>query len=332
MGESWKWQQTILGYAACMTLPRLDELLPTLAHPQVRDLAWTLLSPPILSEAPAPQRHPLTASRWATHPDAMSDWLRALDRQPDLLLAWLAQHSIRRLGLYYERLWQFAVSQAPDVDLLVANLPIRNGGQTLGELDLIVRDDEGVHHIELAVKFYLGTDEGDRHRHDRWLGPGSHDRLDIKLQRLCAHQLQLCGSAEARSLLCELTSRDIRSALWMGGYLFQPMGVTEALPDGANPDHLRGHWTRYRDWIAGDEFAQGRWHPLARPAWLAPARLEHAPLSLADDWQRWHEAFLRRGQARLLVRLNAQPEGHWAECERRFIVPDAWPGQAAEDA
>ena len=42
-----------------------------------------------------------------------------------------------------ERLWQFALCQAPDIDLLVANLPIRQGSHTLGELDLLLRDRDG---------------------------------------------------------------------------------------------------------------------------------------------------------------------------------------------
>lgn len=332
MGESRKWQQTILGYAALMTLPRLDELMPILAHPQVRDLAWTVLSPPMLSQVPAPQRHPLAASHWAMRPDGLADWLLSLDRHPDLLLAWLAQHSIRRLGLYYERLWQFAVSQAPDVELLVANLPIRNGGQTLGELDLILRDDEGVHHVELAVKFYLGQDAGERRRHDHWLGPGSHDRLDIKLERLCSHQLRLCDTLEARALLCELTCRDIASALWLGGYLFRPMFDVGELPEGANPDHLGGSWIRYQHWLASGDAEQACWQPLARPAWLAPARFAAEQLSGTDDWQRWHEAFARRNQARLIVRLVETADGYWIEQERRFVVPDTWPESTGGDA
>ncbi|WP_265309277.1 DUF1853 family protein, partial [Pseudomonas aeruginosa] len=45
---------------------------------------------------------------------------------------------LRSLGLYYEHLWQFALEQAPDVRLIAANLPVRDGGHTLGELDLLL--------------------------------------------------------------------------------------------------------------------------------------------------------------------------------------------------
>jgi hypothetical protein len=56
----------------------------------------------------------------------------------------LARLSSRRLGLYYEALWQFALRQAPGIELLAANLAIRDGGHTLGELDMLLRDRDGV--------------------------------------------------------------------------------------------------------------------------------------------------------------------------------------------
>ncbi|WP_181298767.1 DUF1853 family protein [Pseudomonas sp. Q2-TVG4-2] len=308
-----------------MSLPCLAELMPRLVHPQVRDLAWVLLSPPLLSDALAPQRYPLAASRWTSRPGELADWLLSHDSQPTVLQAWLAQHSIRRLGLYYERLWQFALGQAPDVELLVANLPIRHEGHTLGELDLILHDAEGVHHLELAVKFYLGLEAGDRRRHDHWLGPGSHDRLDIKLRRLCEHQLQLPSSAHAKALLAELTCCEINSALWLGGYLFQPWQTGCEPPAGVNPLHLCGRWLRQRDW-AHSAFAGGavRWQPLPRQAWLAPAHLNDSQVWPAEDVERWI-AGADGKQARLLARLEPDTNGRWVERARLFVVPDSWP-------
>jgi len=327
MGESWKWQQTNLGYAACMNLPYLGDLLPSLMHPAVRDLAWALLSPPLLSEAPAQQRHPLAASRWAEHPEELTDWLRLLDTQPGILEAWLAQRSIRRLGLYYERLWQFALCQVPDVDLLVANLPIRHDGNTLGEIDLLLRDREGVHHLELAVKFYLGLGD-DSARHDRWLGPGSHDRLDIKLRRLCDHQLRLPSMPAAQLLLSELTSAPINSALWLGGYLFQPLANSCSPPAGASPQHLGGRWLRHHDWPAfAESDHETVWQPLPRHAWLAPARVPWSAVWQRPDFDRWVIDVEGQRQAKMLVRLEEHADGHWLEQERLFLVPSTWPAR-----
>lgn len=312
----------------------LDDLhdLPRQLHsPAVRDLAWVLLSPPLLEQTPRPQRHPLQASRWGMQPALLADWLRRLDRDDGALNAWLAQPPVRRLGLYYERLWQFALHGAPDIEVLAANLPIRQSGHTLGELDLLLRDAEGEHHLELAVKFYLGPDAGDGGDTAQWLGPGSHDRLDLKLAHLSQHQLPLSSRREARSRLDELQMAEAQAALWLGGYLFYPCSDACAPPRGASSAHLRGSWLRRRDWA---EFAARRpeacWQPLARLSWLAPARIG------AD--RRWpHAAFTRwlaelpdQAQAQLLVRLEPGRDGDWQEAQRVFLVSDHWPDPAAE--
>lgn len=207
-----------------MTL--LTELLDELRHPAVRDLAWTLLAPPLLRRTPEPQRHPLAASRWRQEPERLAAWLREQERQPQHLAAWLAQWPRQRLGLYYEHLWQFALEQAPDVRLIAANLPVRDGGHTLGELDLLLRDDDGIHHLELAIKLYLGPQSGP----GDWLGPGGQDRLSRKLEHLCRHQLPLAATREGRQVLAAHGAESAVSALWLSGYLFHPWPGPAACP------------------------------------------------------------------------------------------------------
>ena len=92
-------------FAALADFPR------HLRQPQVRDLAWIILAPPLLHTAPWTQRHPLAGSRWAERPEDLQAWLLALDDASQPLVDWLAQAPTRRLGLYYERLWQFALHQ-----------------------------------------------------------------------------------------------------------------------------------------------------------------------------------------------------------------------------
>ena len=54
----------------------LTDLLPDLRQPPVRDLAWTLVSAPLLADSAWPQRHPLAGSGWAAQPGRLADWLR----------------------------------------------------------------------------------------------------------------------------------------------------------------------------------------------------------------------------------------------------------------
>ncbi|WP_445939468.1 DUF1853 family protein, partial [Pseudomonas sp.] len=79
--------------------PSLADLPSQLRQPAVRDLAWALLSPPLLAHSPWQQRHPLKASNWSQQPDALADWLLSLDSDSHTLQQWLSQSSVRRLGL-----------------------------------------------------------------------------------------------------------------------------------------------------------------------------------------------------------------------------------------
>jgi len=312
-----------------MTLfPSLTDLPSQLRQPAVRDLAWALLSPPLLAQTPWPQRHPLKASSWSQQPTALADWLLKLDADSHTLLTWLSQSSVRRLGLYYERLWQFALHAAPGIEVLAANLPIRQQGHTLGELDMLLRDAEGVHHLELAIKLYLGQPQCSGADPAHWLGPGSHDRLDIKMSHLGQHQLPLSARPEAQQRLAELHIQQPQAALWLGGYLFHPwQQPSYAAPQHSHSAHLRGRWLHRADWPDFARQNPGYWQPLARQAWLASARIEGECLWLPEQFNQWLAALPTDTNAQLLVRLIEGSQNDWLEAERVFLVNDQWPAQ-----
>ncbi|MFJ2981879.1 MULTISPECIES: DUF1853 family protein [unclassified Pseudomonas] len=321
MGETTGQRQT--GYArSMMPFAELHELPRQLRRPAVRDLAWTLLSPPLLSAPPCPQRHPLAGSAWAADPQRLKAWLQRLDNDDQPLREWLATLTSRRLGLYYEGLWQFALSQAPGIELLAANLAIRMGGRTLGELDILLRDADGTHHLELAIKLYLGPSNGQGCDPAQWLGPGCHDRLGTKLAHLAGHQLPMSSDAQSREALAGLGVHEVQAHLWLAGYLFYPWPGHAAPPEGANPLHLRGRWVRRGDWlVAGEQ----RWQPLPRHAWLAAARVDADMCWAPQQFAAWLHALDPQAPAQMLVRLEPGSDDAWHEVERLFLVADSWP-------
>lgn|SRR3990167_1111582 len=310
---------------------QLHELPRQLRHPAVRDLAWTLLSAPLLQHADWPQRHPLSASTWAQAPDLLADWLRQQEHDSGVLEQWLARTHHRRLGLYYEQLWQFALHAAPGVELLAANLAIREEGRTLGELDVVIRDAEGDHHLELAIKLYLGPAQSDGEAYANWLGPGRHDCLGRKLDHLRLQQLPLSSSPQALAALSNWQAQQVQAELWLGGYLFYPWPGHCDSPRGAHPQHLRGVWLTRQAWPAFTQQQGGRWLLLPRSAWLAPARASQAECWSLIELNQWLTQLEPQATPVLLARLEVDDNGDWQEVQRLFLVADTWSQEPAAE-
>lgn len=308
----------------------LQQLPAQLQQPAVRDLAWTLTAAPLLQDAQWLQRHPLTGSQWAQQPASLADWLQQLDADASTLELWLARSSNRRLGLYYEKLWQFALHHAPGVQLLAANVAIRQGANTLGEMDLLSRDKHGDHHTELACKFFLGPTHACANEPLNWLGPGGQDRLGLKLAHLRQRQLTLSSRAEAQATLASLHIQHAQAELWLAGYLFYPWPNGCAMPLGAHPQHLRGHWLYHKQWPAfAGQYQAERWQILPRSRWLAPARVEQADsFSVAQLTEQLH-ASGQEPSPLLVVQLALRADGDWHEVQRLFVVSDGWPNADA---
>lgn len=301
----------------------LTEIIDELTSPVVRDLAWVLTAPPLLHSIPE-QRHPFTASRWAEQPTALHNWLITLDHDPTALNAYLASRFTGRLGHYFEALWQFAIRSTHGLDLLATNLAIRDGKRTLGEMDLVYRDSEGVHHVEFAVKLYLGPEQGGHSDLQAWHGTDVTDRLDMKLARLRERQLKLSSSEAGLAALREITAEPVRSSLWLGGYLFYPTGTYCNPPPQAHPAHQRGFWMRYNDF--GSRLDLALWRLIPRQRWLAPAM--HALTEpLADNFIDWIAELPAPTPAKLVARIDPKTG---KELERVMLVDDRWPG--AQDA
>jgi hypothetical protein len=334
MGERQAQRQTSIVYARNMlTTDLLDQCLSRLQQPAVRDLAWTLLAAPLLAETGCRQRHPLTASDWLQQPALLADWLYQQDRHPAALLDWLSRARSQRLGIHYERLWQFALQQAPGIALLAANLPVRQGGKTLGEIDLLLRDDEGVHHLELAIKLYLGPADGDGQMLANWRGAGRADNLQRKLQHLSQQQLPLSSTPAAQEILAGYSASQPQAELWMSGYLFYPWPGSCNAPTGSHAQHARGYWLQQRDWqVFLSTSAAQHWQPVPRDCRLAPLRLSAEECWTAAQLEHWRLALAIDTPPCLLAGFSRQADGNWLESQRVMLLNNHWPAGFEQDS
>lgn len=284
------------------------------SQPFVRHLAWMLRAPRLLD-------HPL-----GFHPGALADdrvWqtLARWDKTPTRAPSVLLEPPPRRLGHYFETLYRVLMEDLLGWQVVASNLPVREGGRTLGELDLLVRDPVTGHlqHHEIAIKFYLGYAGA---QGIRWYGPDARDRLDLKQSRLLQHQSRMTLRPSTLRTLHEMgIDGPVEPKIFMAGYLFQPRAGDLPRPHGVPEDHGRGQWLRVSE--AGREM-DGNWVPLYKPHWLGSWRQSGAPES-----EPFHSALNRVFEGagpRLFANLvKDEQSGEWVEHTRVFVVPDRWP-------
>lgn len=304
--------------------------LHELQHQAVRDMAWCCFSAPLMDQLPG------SPALMLPFPDDQSwAWIEALDRQPDELINHIAQVKSTRLGIYYETLWHFYFSHRPDWELLHHNLQIERNGITLGAFDFLCRHSDEYWHIETAVKFYLCNTNDPQAAPEwrNWIGPGNHDRLDLKLTHLRNHQLPLHQAPEAVTQLKVLHPEVSawKTGLGLQGYLFSPAQANYS-PKHGHENHGYGYWWYLRDFLSYlHEHADITWIVLERHRWLSPAHSDDNN-ELAQGQELAKQLQKAIGEMRRPVLLAAMVQQRltnsriiWRESWRGFVVPDSWP-------
>jgi hypothetical protein len=236
----------------------------------------------------------------------------------------------RRLGIYFESLWQFFLSQDEEVELVACNLPVHDGSRTLGEFDVLYfcRRRNCHVHLELAVKFYLGWTRGDAPRDYSatrdWLGPDPGDRLDMKVDHLLAHQIQLGGTDAARPLLERLRIDRLAREIEMKGYLFGPLSAAIPPPKAFDRRQSIHRWRRLGQPLdtSPDTCAES-YLILPRMQWMSPAQATPADrlFTLDELFATLQEKMARLPHPRLVAALDKAG----CEAQRFFVTGPEWP-------
>ncbi|TGG95727.1 DUF1853 family protein [Natronospirillum operosum] len=272
--------------------------------PVLRDLYWAISSPP-----------PITLPDGFPWPDerALLGQMLSDPAQARLLAAEIEPCRQQRLGPYFEALWLAWLRHHPHWQLRLHHLPIRSGGRTLGEIDLVVENAaRELIHLELAVKFYLRVPASEStDALAQWMGPGLKDTLARKHRHLLQHQLPLGRHPQVISALGRAPDQH---AMLLRGRFFQPWS--------GQPQDLQQApvWMTLGD--CGQIPVDRRILTLERKDWLTgPDRIHWLP---GPDWQQQMADMTRPVQ--VWIEAPEQASGQlWA-----FVVPDSWPRQARQ--
>ncbi|HET8848300.1 MAG TPA: DUF1853 family protein [Marinobacter sp.] len=300
------------------------ETLARFKNPAVRHLAWLCQAPQLLHTDIG-----FSPARWL--PGDYIECLQHWDENPGAMPDRLLEKPERRLGHYFERLYEVLLVNLLGWEILLKNQPVRRQGITLGELDFVVRNtaDDMIEHHEIAVKFYLGYPGGHRDT-ALWYGPNASDRLDLKTAHLVNSQSQLTQRPETQSLfeLLDVPPPN-HQRIFMPGYLFYPRDSDLPAPEGVPEDHLRGRWI-YLDSLnpstqdPSERIDIEHWVPLNKPHWLGPWHQPAEPNPF--DTQSALDQVRSAGVPRLFAELTQnEVGGRWGEQSRWFVMPRGWP-------
>ena len=252
----------------------------------------------------------------------MLSFLIALDRNADLVDRHFDSLGKLPMGKYFEQLILFMLQNDERYKVLMNNYQIIQNKQTVGELDLVIRDSRtgAIEHWELCLKYYLQRVPS--HRHDVMLGPNAIDNLDRKMKKLTGHQLTLGRHPD---ILDAINSQSIDSKLFMKGQFFYHLKHSETLPSDSNPDHEKGWWCHLNE---VDEMVHSnfKWTTIWKPDWIGPVlRTDDSELISSSQLKtNLSNHFQDENHSVFCVGLR-QENGLWVEVTRGFVVNNQWP-------
>lgn len=231
------------------------------------------------------------------------------DRNFDTVERFFETKASYRVGYYFESLIRVWLNSLPEISDIEQSVVIQDDSRTLGELDFLFSKDGRLHHLEVALKFYLHC-PAPNHSGSHFVGPNAADTFERKRDRLLGHQLPL--GKESRPEIEQ-------SNLLIRGVIFYHPDHPEAneLPAGLNPGHQRGNWIHRRELDRIESSPQAT--VLQKPYWLGPPSEAEAMTNLPASIAAIDSA------RPVMVSVGETKGGIYREQSRWFVVPDEWP-------
>lgn len=231
----------------------------------------------------------------------------------------LSGNCSHRLGYYFESLVQILLGSDDEISDLRHGIQIRENKETLGEVDFLFHRGGSLHHLEVALKYYLFSPETEIHG-SRLLGPNARDAFERKRDRLFEKQLPL-GKEQFPDVQ--------RSHVLVKGAIFYPWRSEQNSPqvEKLSPDHRRGVWItdEQLNSFLSELTPDSRVAILSKPFWISAGMHPEKKYS-PDDGILKETILARRSDERpVVLSVGREKLGCWSETERVFVVRNNWP-------
>lgn len=149
------------------------------------------------------------------------------------------------LGKRSERFLENLLQQCSRYEVVASNLQIKDGKNTIGEIDFIVKDikTNTLIHLEQVCKFYL-YDSAFNTEPEQWIGPNRKDSFRQKLDKLKAHQLPLIHQPETQRALkaYNINAADCVQQVCFMAHCFVPFSLNNKTRFTINPKSVSGSY------------------------------------------------------------------------------------------
>ncbi len=188
-----------------------------------------------------------------------------------------------RLGHQMEYVFKQLLESSSGYEVLLHNLPVKEGNRTIGEIDFIIHDrnTQALLHIELTYKFYL-INPGITEPVHQLMGPNKRDMFFTKMEKIRDEQFALIYSEAGGNALAQqgLNPHSIEQQTCYKAQLFSPYGSKKVHIRPLNQECIRGYWLKFDEFNA-DKFKRYTYHVPYKSQWVI------AP----HDKVEWHSHF-----------------------------------------
>ena len=211
-----------------------------------------------------------------------------------------------RLGHQMEYVCKQFLDQSDAYDVLVHNLPIRNGKQTIGEIDFILKETatRQLIHVELTYKFYLIDNDIENPIH-QLVGPNRSDAFYKKLQKIKNNQFSLVHTGIGRSILLEkeIETTNIKQQVCFKAQLFKPYKADSLPLDPFNANCIVGYWLRLKD-FKETKFSSFQFYIPTKSEWVVEPNTSIAWSSHTEIILEIHERLEHKSSPMVWVQKN----------------------------